>query len=89
LGVSADSVNSHKKFAQKYHLNFPLLFDEKKEVIKAYGAFGKKKFMGKEFEGILRISFLINPQGEIVKKYNKVKPETHAKEILADVKKLS
>lgn len=87
LGVSADSVSSHQKFAKKYNLNFPLLSDEKKEIIKAYGAFGKKKFMGKEFEGILRISFLINPKGEIVKKYDKVKPEVHAKEVLEDVKK--
>jgi peroxiredoxin Q/BCP len=89
LGISADSVSSHQKFSQKYHLNFPLLSDEKKEVIKAYGAFGKKKFMGREFEGILRISFLINPQGEVVKKYDKVKPEIHAKEVLEDIKNLS
>ena len=88
LGVSADSVASHQKFSQKYHLNFPLLSDEKKEVIKAYGAWGKKKFMGREFEGILRISFLINPQGEIVKKYDKVKPEIHARQVLEDIKRL-
>jgi len=87
LGVSADSVSSHQKFAKKYNLNFPLLSDEKKEIIKAYGAFGKKKFIGKEFEGILRISFLINPKGEVVKKYDKVKPEVHAKEVLEDIKK--
>jgi len=89
LGVSADSVSSHQKFAKKYHLNFPLLSDERKEVIKAYGAWGKKKFMGREFEGILRISFLINPKGEIVKKYDKVKPEAHAKEVLEDIKNFS
>ena len=89
LGVSADSVSSHQKFAQKYNLNFPILADEKKEVIKAYGAWGKKKFMGKEFEGILRVSFLINPEGEVVKKYDKVKPETHAKEVLEDIKNFS
>jgi len=89
LGVSADSVSSHQKFAKKYNLNFPLLSDEKKEAIKAYGAFGKKKFMGREFEGILRISFLINPKGEVVKKYDKVKPEVHAKEVLQDIKNLS
>ena len=88
LGVSADSVSSHQKFAQKYNLNFPILADEKKEVIKAYGAWGKKKFMGKEFEGILRVSFLINPEGDIVKKYDKVKPEIHAGEVLEDIKKL-
>ena len=88
LGVSADSVASHQKFSQKYHLNFPLLSDEKKEVIKAYGAWGKKKFMGRQFEGILRISFLINPKGEIVKKYDKVKPEIHARQVLEDIKNL-
>jgi len=88
LGVSADFVSSHQKFAQKYNLNFPLLSDEKKEVIKAYGAWGKKKFMGREFEGILRISFLINPQGEVVKKYDKVKPEIHARQVLEDIKNL-
>jgi peroxiredoxin Q/BCP len=86
LGVSADSVSSHQKFAQKYHLNFPLLSDEKKEVIKAYDAFGKKKFMGREFEGILRISFLINSKGEIIKIYDKVKPEIHAIEVLNDIR---
>lgn len=85
LGVSADSVESHKKFALKYHLNFPLLSDVNKEVIKKYQAWGKKKFMGKEFEGILRISYLINPQGEIVKKYEKVKPESHPQEVLNDI----
>jgi len=88
LGISADSVSSHQKFAQKYHLNFPLLSDEKKEVIKAYEAWGKKKFMGRQFEGILRISFLINPQGEVVKKYDKVKPEIHARQVLEDIKNL-
>lgn len=88
LGISADSVESHEKFAQKYNLNFPLLSDEKKEIIKAYNAWGKKKFMGKEYEGILRISYLINPKGEIVKKYEKVKPEIHAQEVLEDIQNL-
>lgn len=87
LGVSADSITSHKKFADKHHLNFPLLSDENKEVIKKYGAWGKKKFLGKEFEGILRITYLINPQGEIVKKFEKVKPDIHAKEIIEEIKK--
>lgn len=88
LGISSDSVSSHKKFSEKYNLNFPILSDEKKEVIKKYSAWGKKKFMGREFEGILRITYLINPQGEIVKKYEKVKPEQHAGEIIEDIKKL-
>ncbi len=82
VGVSKDSVISHTKFTTKYNLNFPLLSDESKEVIKAYGAWGRKKFMGKEYEGIIRKSYLINPEGEIVKSYEKVNPLTHAKEIL-------
>jgi len=88
LGVSADSVASHKKFADKYQLAFPLLSDEKKEVIDAYGVWGNKKFMGKEYEGILRTSFLIDPSGVIAKVYENVKPEVHAKEVLDDVREL-
>ncbi|GIW62298.1 MAG: peroxiredoxin [Patescibacteria group bacterium] len=87
LGVSADSVSSHKKFAEKFKLNFPLLSDTSKEIIKKYEAWGKKRFMGREFEGILRISYLINPEGKVVKKYDKVKPEVHAKEVLDDINK--
>jgi peroxiredoxin Q/BCP len=86
LGVSADSPESHKKFIQKYKLPFTLLSDESKKVLKQYGVWGKKKFMGKEYEGILRTSFLINPNGKIVKIYKEVKPETHAKEVLKDFK---
>lgn len=89
LGMSKDSVASHKKFADKYHLAFPLLSDEKTDTIKAYGAWGKKKFMGKEYEGTQRISFLIGPDQTIQKEYLKVDVFTHAKEILEDVKKLS
>jgi len=82
LGVSADSIESHKKFAQKYHLPFPLLSDPQKEVIKKYGAWGKKKFMGREFEGILRITYLIDETGKIAKVFPKVDPAEHAKEIM-------
>ncbi len=85
VGISKDSVASHKKFAEKYHLNFPLLSDESKEVIQAYHAWGKKKFLGKEFEGTLRITYLINPQGEIHKVYEHVNPTQHAEEILAEL----
>lgn len=83
LGISKDSLTSHKNFSGKYNLNFPILSDESKEIIKEYGAWGKKKFMGKEFEGTLRNSYLINPDGEIVKEFNNVNPITHAKEVLA------
>lgn len=88
LGISKDSVLSHKKFAQKYHLNFPLLADITAETIKAYSAWGKKKFMGKEFEGILRTTYLINPDGEIAKVYEKVDPLNHADLILSDLQTL-
>lgn len=88
LGVSKDSVASHKKFAEKYHLNFPILSDEKKEVIERYNAWGKKTFMGREFEGTLRMTYLINPKREIQKIYEKVNPLIHAGEILADLKTL-
>ncbi|GIW66582.1 MAG: peroxiredoxin [Candidatus Parcubacteria bacterium] len=85
LGISNDTVESHKKFAQKYKLPFTLLADDKKEVVKKYGVWGKKKFMGIEYEGISRTSFLINPQGKIVKIYENVKPAIHAKEVLDDL----
>jgi peroxiredoxin Q/BCP len=88
LGVSKDSVKSHQKFAKKYSLNFPILSDEKLETIKAYEAWGKKKFMGREFEGTLRKSFLIDDKGEIKKVYENVNPTKHAGEILKDVKLL-
>lgn len=89
LSVSKDSPSSHKKFAEKYRLNFPLLSDETAHIIKAYGAWGKKKFMGREYEGILRTTFLINPQGIIVKEYKNVDPTDHAQKIYEDIKKLN
>lgn len=82
LGISKDSVESHKKFSTKYTLNFPILSDETTKVLKAYKAWGLKKFMGKEYEGTYRNSYLVNPEGEIVKVYNRVNPLTHAKEVL-------
>ncbi len=87
LGVSKDSVESHLKFVKKYGLNFPILSDPEKEVIKKYKAWGKKKFLGKEFEGTLRTSYLIDPEGEIKKVYAKVNPLSHAGEIIKDLKK--
>ena len=84
VGVSGDSVASHKKFADKYHLNFTLLSDESLDMIKAYKAWGEKKFMGRTFSGILRMTYLINPKGEIAKVYEKVNPLLHSSEILHD-----
>lgn len=89
LGVSKDSVMSHKKFAQKYQLNFPLLSDESLVIIKTYNAWGEKKFMGKIYMGVLRNTILINPAGEIQKIYKKVNPLVHSREILADLKALT
>lgn len=85
IGISADSSESHKKFIDKYDLNFLLLSDESKEVIKKYKAWGKKTIYGKEYIGILRTTYLINPEGEIAKVYEKVNPDEHTPEILADL----
>ncbi len=89
VGISKDSVTSHKKFADKYSLTFPLLADEDKSVQKAYGAWGEKTFMGRTFEGTLRQTFLIDPQGVIRKIYPKVVPLDHAGQILNDFAKLT
>jgi peroxiredoxin Q/BCP len=86
LGVSADPVKSHKKFAEKFKLPFPILSDESKEVCEAYGVWGKKKFMGREYMGITRSSFLIDEQGKIAKVYEQVKTKVHADEVKGDMK---
>jgi len=90
IGVSADSTQSHQQFIKKYDLNFVLLSDESKEVIKQYNAWGKKIIYGKEIVGILRKTYLINPTGEIAKVYEKVKPDNdeHTNEILKDLQQL-
>lgn len=88
LGISTDSVESHKKFSQKHNLPFTLLADANKEVVKAYGVYKPKKFLGKEFLGTQRTSFLIDGDGKIAKIYEKVKPTLHAKEVLRDLANL-
>jgi len=89
IGVSTDSVKSHKKFADSYELPFTLLADENKEVVGEYGVFGEKKFMGRTYMGTKRMSFLVDPKGKIAKVYEKVKPLTHAAEVIADLKTLT
>lgn len=84
IGISKDTIASHKRFADKYHLSFSLLSDESRETIKAYGAWGEKKFMGRTFGGIRRISFLIGPEGDIYKTYESFDLNTHANTILED-----
>lgn len=88
LGVSTDSVASHHKFREKYSLPFTLLADVDKKVVEAYGVWQKKKFMGKEYMGTVRTSFLIDPEGVIEKVYKNVKPETHAQDVLKDLQEL-
>jgi len=86
LGVSPDSSKSHTKFKAKYGLPFTLLADEDHKVADLYQVWGPKKFMGKSYEGILRTTFLIDSQGEIVKVFENVKPAEHSAEILAILK---
>lgn len=88
FGISADSVKSHKKFAEKYNLPFTLLSDEKKFVLKKYGALAEKSMFGKTFLGIKRMSYLIDKEGNVAKVYESVKPAVHAEEVLADLKTL-
>ena len=82
IGVSADTIESHKKFAEKYHLPFSLLADPEKKIISAYQAWGKKKLYGKEYEGTLRITYIIDENGIISRIIKNVKPEQHASQIL-------
>jgi peroxiredoxin Q/BCP len=83
LGVSPDTPKSHTKFKDKYHLPFPLLADVGHKVCDQYGVWGPKKSMGREYEGVLRTTFLIDPQGRITRVFEKVKPAEHSAEVLA------
>lgn len=88
VGISKDSVKSHQKFAVKHQLNFTLLSNPEHDVIEAFGAWGLKKFMGREFMGIKRNTYIINPEGYIVKEYENVTPKTHVAELIKDLKTL-
>ncbi|HEY4160896.1 MAG TPA: peroxiredoxin [Candidatus Saccharimonadales bacterium] len=88
VGVSKDSVKSHKKFADEYHLNFTLLSDTEHKVIEAYDSWKLRKFMGREYLGTERNTFIISPEGKIAKEYRGVDPKTHAAQIIADLKTL-
>jgi len=85
FGISTDSVESHKKFAERHKLPFTLLSDEDKKVVKLYGVWKPKKAFGREFLGTVRTSFLIDPQGKITKIYPNVRPKLHAEEVLKDL----
>ena len=83
--MSADPVKKQKSFCEKHKFPFSLVSDETKETIKAYGAWGLKKFMGREYEGIQRYSYLINENGSIEKTYFKVNTKTHANDVLSEI----
>ncbi|MFH2118498.1 MAG: thioredoxin-dependent thiol peroxidase [Candidatus Paceibacterota bacterium] len=82
IGVSKDSPESHQKFAKKHRLNFELWSDPNHQLLEAFGAWGEKKRFGKIYQGIIRSTFIIDPQGKIIKVWEKVKPDNHTAEVL-------
>ena len=85
-GISKDSLKTHDKFRAKYKIKFSLLADEEIKVLKKYKVWGKKKFLGREFMGIIRTTFLINKKGRIIKIWENVKVKEHAKEVMETLK---
>ena len=85
-GISKDDIKSHNKFKDKYNIKFDLLADDEIKIIKSYKVWAKKKFMGREFMGVIRSTFLIDPKGKIVKIWDNVKVKDHAKEVLEILK---
>lgn len=88
IGVSKDSVSSHQRFCQKKNLEIELLSDEELSLIKAFDVWKLKKMAGREYMGIVRSTFILNPDGEIVKSYPKVRVKGHVEEVLADLKEI-
>jgi peroxiredoxin Q/BCP len=88
LGVSADSVDSHQKFASKHSLSFELLSDPEHKLLEAFGVWGEKKFMGKLFMGVTRSTFLLDSSGKTIKAWHKVKSVGHAQEVLVTINSL-
>ena len=88
FGISKDNLKSHDKFKEKYQLKFDLLSDEELTVLKKFKVWGKKKFMGREFMGSLRTTFLIDKKGKILKIWENVKVKDHAKEVLETLKEI-
>ena len=87
-GISKDSLKSHDKFRDKYKIKFDLLADEKLNVLKKYKVWQKKKFMGKEFMGVVRTTYLLDKKGQILKVWNNVKAKDHAEEVLETLKNI-
>ena len=88
-GISKDNLDSHDKFRDKYNIKFDLLADEELKLLKKYKVWGKKKFMGKEFMGIIRSTYLIDKKGKILKTWTNVKVKDHAKEVLEALKNIT
>ncbi len=86
IGVSADSVSAQKNFSEKYNFPFPLLADTEKSMIKSYHAWGKKRMYGKEYEGIMRFTFIIDENGLILEVVTKVDTKNHATQLLNDLR---
>lgn len=84
IGVSADSEKSHQKFAEKFELPFPLIADTEKEIINAFGVWGPKKFMGRSYDGIHRVTFVIDEEGIIEKVFTKVDTKKHTEQIIKE-----
>ena len=87
-GISKDSLKSHDKFRDKYKIKFDLLADEELKVLKKYKVWKKKKFMGREFMGVVRTTFLLDKKGQILKIWNNVKAKDHAKEVLETLQQI-
>jgi peroxiredoxin Q/BCP len=88
-GISKDNIKSHNKFRDKYKIKFDLLSDEELKVLKKYKVWGKKNFMGREFMGTIRTTYLIDKKGKIIKIWDNVKVKDHAKEVLETLKNIS
>ena len=88
LGISKDSLESHLKFKKKYKLKFDLLSDEKLSVIKKYGVWGMKSFLGKKYKGVIRSTFIINSKGKIHKIWSNVRVKDHAKSVFEELKNI-
>lgn len=84
VGISPDSVESHSKFCKKMGIPYVLLSDTDKKVAEAFGVWGKKKFMGREYMGVNRSTFLVDEGGTVFKVYSKVRPAGHAKDVLEE-----
>ena len=89
FGISKDTIKSHNKFREKFKIKFDLLSDEEIKILKKYKVWGKKKFMGREFMGIIRSTFLIDKKGKVIKVWDNVKVKDHAKEVLETLKSLN